>query len=126
MLPVQIRILVDHLRLDPDTKLEPFCVDLLYKALKSALDLILVDIPVTESGIIVVAVAKPAVIENEHLNAEFGSLISDLQEFLISKVEIRSFPVVDQDRPSCELILAPADIVADEAVIIVRELREAV
>ena len=49
MCSVEIRILADHLRLEPDTEFQTEVVDLLYQRREAAFDLILVDVPIAKT-----------------------------------------------------------------------------
>ena len=60
--------------------------------------LLLIDIPVAQRTVIKTPLAKPSVIHDEHLYSEFRGVFRDLEEFLLIKIKIRCFPVVDQDR----------------------------
>ena len=70
MLSVQLRIRGDHLRLKPDTKLHSQSIDLIHQRLQATRQFLLIGFPVAQTGAVIIAVSEPAVIHDQHLNAE--------------------------------------------------------
>ena len=87
----------DHFRFEPETELHAESVDFLDE-LGEIAEFFCVDKPVAEGGTVIVALAEPAVVENEHFDAELGSGFGDVVNFVVVEIEVGRFPVVDEDR----------------------------
>ena len=124
MRPVQIAVLRNHLRLKPEAEFHAHGIDLFRKAGKVGRQLLQVHIPVAEAGVVIVSLSKPAVIQDQHLYAQVGRLRCDLQYVLFVKIEICGFPVINQDGASCIFIFSSADMVADDSVEVMGQLRK--
>ena len=116
MILVELALDADHLRLDPEAEHHAEAVDLLAEAGEAGGELLGVDRPVTEGGVVVIAEAEPAVIEDEELNPELGALPRQSEELLLGELEVGRLPVVDEDRALAELPRAAHDVVVDEVV----------
>ena len=101
-----------HFGLEPDTEFESDTFDPLDELAKSALELFLVDEPITERGTVRISVAKPAVVHNEHLNAELGRGFCYIEELFFVEIEVGRLPVVDEDGTALIFPLAAAEIVS--------------
>ena len=94
---VQIAVGRNHLRLKPQAEFHAALVDAVGNFFKAVGQFVFVEHPVTEGRTVVIALAKPAVIENEKLHALFCRRVCKGKEFLRTKVKIGGFPVVDDD-----------------------------
>ena len=94
MRPEQFRFRRDHLRLVPDAEFQSHFVDGIYESRK--IQLLGIDKPVAQRGGIVVSLAKPAVVHDQHLNAQFLGAGGKGDQLVGVKVKIRRFPAVDQ------------------------------
>ena len=110
MCPIEVAVLGDHLRLEPDAEPHAHRLDLLHQIVQSAGELFLIDKPVPQSGAVVVPLAEPAVVQHQHIHAEACSFFGNVQDLFRIEAEIGGFPVVDQHRTFCQLILAAADV----------------
>lgn len=72
----------DHLRLVPYAKLKPESVYSAYKLAESAFELIFVHEPVAQRVLVVVALAEPAVVHDEHIHAEFLCALRERDELV--------------------------------------------
>ena len=122
----EIRVLRYHLRLKPDAEFHAQVIDLLNQLIETAFDLLLIDIPVAQAGVIVVTLSKPTVVHDDHLDTHLPGRLRDLDQLDIVKVEEGRFPGVDQHR-SLHIPdkFALIHIAADEIVIIVAHLCKA-
>ena len=88
----------DHLRLIPNAELKPEIVYSAYKLAQAALELALVYEPVAQRVLVVVALAEPAVVHDEHIHAEFLCALRERDELVRIKIEERRLPAVYQQR----------------------------
>ena len=73
MRAVQIRILVHHFRLEPETELHTDIVQLFRKCLQTTGKFLLIYHPVTQSGFFIIPGAEPAIVQHKHVGAQlFG------------------------------------------------------
>ena len=125
MRAVQVGVLVDHLRLHPDAELDAERVDLLDELGERAAELLLVDRPVAERAEVVVAVAEPAVVHDEHVHAQVGGLGGKAHELVAGEVEVMGLPAVHEHGARGVAPRAAADVPADAAVQVVGEALQA-
>ena len=92
----QLRVGGDHLRLVPYAKLKPEVVYPEYKLAESAFELIFVHEPVAQRVVVVVALAEPAVVHDEHIHAEFLCALRKRDELVRIKIKERRLPAVYQ------------------------------
>ena len=116
MCTIELTVLRDHLRFKPETELHAAPMDLLRKSLDTSRQLLLIHDPVTQRGIIIIALAKPAIVEHHELNAKLSRTGSDLIDLLFIEVKIRSFPVVHKDRTQGFLVFAAQQMLAVKAM----------
>ena len=117
MRPEEVGILVDHLRLKPQPKLQAQAVNRVGQLLHGAAQLLFVHHPVSQAGVIVVALAEPSVVQHQHFHAHLPGGPGEAQDFFGVEIKIRRFPAVDQHRPPA---LPPAggdDLLPDEIVV---------
>ena len=124
MSAVKIRVLAHHLRLDPQTEVQPHCLYLSDQALKTSRQLVPVRDPVSESCVVVVSVSEPSVVQDEQLSPDLRSLAGDDQEFFFSEAEICRFPVVHKHRAVAVSEASAHDVVPYHAVEPVGKLRQ--
>ncbi len=74
MCPVEIRILVGHLRLEPESKPHPHCLDPLRQPGDAVGQPVPVGLPVSQTGPVAASCAKPPVVQNKKLHAAFFRL----------------------------------------------------
>src|SRR6201996_4829466 len=116
MLAVEIAVGVDHLRLDPDAEVHAELVDAIDDRFEAVGELLFVDVPVAESGVIVLALAEPAVVDDEALDAELRSLFGERDLTGFADVELGGFPRVVEDRAEFGMRRAGEDDALLEAV----------
>jgi len=113
---VQVAVGRDHFRLDPEAEFHAQTLDFGRQTLEPQGQFFPVDCPIAERGMVVVPLAKPAIIQDQQLDAKRAGTLGDASDRLIVKIEISCFPVVDQDRP-LEVAMRPAtEAAAVEAV----------
>ena len=121
----EIRVLRHHFRFEPDSELHSQVIDLRDEFRKAALDFLFIYHPVPEAGIVVVPLAEPAVVHDDHLDAHIPRGFRDLNELFIIKIEESGFPSIDEDRTLYVLYeLAAVQVIPEEVVIIMAHLRE--
>ena len=108
MLPVQIAVLGDHFRLDPDTELDTFRVDSAHQLAKAATQLLFIDLPVSQTAVVVLAFAEPSVVQHHHVDTQSGRFSCQLHDRLPGKVKVSRLPAVHQHRPGHKSRLAAA------------------
>ena len=118
MSPEQFRILAHHFRLKPQAKFQPYLRCLFHNLLQSAGQLLLIYKPVPKAGTIIIPFPKPAIVQHQHLYAQFLCLMCQRYDFIPMERKISCFPVIDQNRSSSAKILWITDIFADNAMII--------
>ncbi|MNC29673.1 hypothetical protein D3C75_779340 [compost metagenome] len=64
--------------------------------------------PVAKRAIVIVALAEPAVVEHEELDAEWPGFFGNSCDFVGIKIEISRFPVVDENRTGLVAVNATA------------------
>ena len=86
---------------------------------EAALDLLFIDIPVAQAGVVIVALAEPPVIHDDHFDAHSFGSFCDLNELFIVEVKEGCFPGVDQDgAPHIADKLTFIQIVPDKVVVV--------
>ena len=93
---VEVRVLADHLGLDPDAELHPQGVDLFDQGRKAPLELFGVDEPVAQAAGVAVPLAEPAVVQHHQPHTQAGGLLGDGVDLVLVEVKIGGLPVVDQ------------------------------
>ncbi len=99
---VELRPRVHHLRLQPDAEADALLRRSSGQGLDAAGQLPPVDHPVTQPGVVGVTwvpVTEPAVVEEEHLGTQLGSIADHAHELLLVELEERGLPVVEDHRP---------------------------
>src|SRR5580658_5357989 len=97
MLAIEIGIRVDHLWLDPQTEIHAERVDFVDERLQTVREFLLIHIPVAEAGVVVLALAEPAIVHHEAIHADGCGLFGQghLSGFIDS--ELRGFPGIVND-----------------------------
>ena len=93
----QLTFRVNHFRFNPDTKFHSGFFGRLYKGRNTARQFGSHHFPVTQSGIVTVAwvlVAKPAVIQQEHIYTKMFSFLHQFGKQFLIEFEVRIFPVI--------------------------------
>ncbi len=117
--PEEIRILGDHLGLEPDAEFQSYVVDLPDQLCQAAADLLLVDVPVAQARVIVIPLAEPAVVHNDHLDPHVLCGSGDLHQLDVVEGEKGGFPGVDQNGTSdIPDKSAPVHVGAEEVVVV--------
>ena len=97
MLAIEIAVRVDHLRLDPDAEVHAEGMHLVDEGLEAVGEFLRIDIPVAESGVVVFALAEPAVVHDEALGADGGGLLCEGDLAGLIDVHLGGFPGVVED-----------------------------
>ena len=112
---VQIGIRVNHLRLNPDTKLHAELFNVIDHRLKAVRVFFLVQIPVAQRGVVVVAAFEPAVVNDKALHAQRCGLVGHAHDVVRIVVEVDPLPGVEMHR--ARFIFREADnVIAQVAV----------
>ena len=119
MLLEKLGVLIYHFRLEPETELHAHLIKLVGNTLKSALKLLLIDEPVTETGVIVITLSEPSVIQNHHFDSKLFCATCNIKYLFTGEIEIGCLPVIDKNRTSHVKVLPVADILTDYVVVIV-------
>ena len=118
MSSVKVAVLRYHFRLEPDTELQADLIYTVYQTFQASRKFLFINHPVSQAAVIIISLAKPAVVHDQHLNAYFFSLSGNFQKLVCVKSKISSLPVIDQDRSSGIFKFTTADILADGFMII--------
>ena len=97
VLPVELRVRADGFRLEPEAELQSHGVQLFAEAAQAARQLLFVHGIVAKAGSIAVALAEPAVVEDEQLAAELLCRPAEAQELRFRKIEHAALPAVVDD-----------------------------
>ena len=124
MLPIEHAPLVDHLRFDPETELQPHPIDAVDQLLQCAAQLFLIRDPVSEGLIIIIACTEPAIVHDQHLDPLFFCLLGKLDKQIAGKIKVGRLPAVDEDRTHLVAVLSPAYMLSDARMILMREDRQ--
>ena len=103
MLFKQFTFRIHHFRFNPETKLHSFFLCCLNQRIDSIRKFIGRYIPVAQSGCIAAAlvfVAKPSVIQQEHVYTEFFRFLNQVDKYILIKVESCILPVIQQRQAS--------------------------
>ncbi len=125
MLTVQIAVLGNHLRLEPETELHSHIMNLPGELPEASFQLFLVHIPVAQTAVVIISLAKPSVVKNQHLNSKLRRLPGNVQDFLPVKIKISGLPVVDQNRTFLILILSSAHMLPQDPVVLLGKFGKA-
>ena len=98
MLPVQIGILVYHLRLKPEAEFHSKSFYLFREPPDPFRQTLPICIPVSKSCMLSVSFPEPSVVQHKKLHAALPGFFRNLQELFFRKVEVSSFPVINKDR----------------------------
>ena len=115
MCTVKITVLRNHLRFNPDTELHAQVVNLLYQGGKASMNLLFVHIPISQTGDIIIPLAKPPIIKNKQFNADLLSGFGNSVKLFLIKVKVGGFPVVYQHR-TVAVYMGAADQMLAEGV----------
>ena len=126
MRPIEIRIFAHHLRLDPEAELQALVLNLADQAAEAVRELAEIRCPVAQGAVVLIAVAEPAVVQNQKLHAELFCAFRQAQQQRLVKGQICRLPAVEQDGAFSPDPRAAAEVAADEAVELPRERAEAV
>ena len=97
MRAVKVGVRGDHFRFKPDAHLHTEFMQFIRQMTQTQRQFIFIDIPVTQRGMVIISVSKPAVVHNQHFNAERSSSTCNFQQLLFVESEVGCFPVVDDD-----------------------------
>ena len=99
MFTVEVRVLVNHLRLEPETELHTQILDPLCQSGDAVLQAVRIRDPVAQSRMFTAPFPEPSVIEHEQFHTALAGFLRDPHQLVFREVKIGRFPVVDQDRP---------------------------
>jgi len=94
----KLRIRRNHLRFKPHTEFQTPGMNLINQDTQSTGQLLFVDEPIAQRTIIIIAFAEPAIIHDQHFDAQFFGSVRKGNKFFGIEVEKGAFPVVDQQR----------------------------
>ena len=114
--PVKIRIRIHRFRLKPKAKFQTHMVDPFAEALDALGQFLLIDRVVAQTGGIVIALAKPAVIQHKQFATQFLRLLGQVQKLTPIKIKHAAFPVVIEHRAFPILPVNGNDMLQDEFV----------
>ena len=101
---VEITVLIDHLKLEPETELDSDLLHLLRQPVDTGRQLLKVAIPVSKTAVVIISCAEPAVVEDKEFNADFFGLPRHREQLLLCEIEVSPLPVIEQDRA---LLISP-------------------
>ena len=97
---VKVAVGRDHFRLKPYSERHSVLFQHIVDCFDSSGELSLVDDPVAERAVIAVALAEPAVIDDEKLYTELCGAFGNLYKTFLVEAEIAGFPAVQQNAVS--------------------------
>ena len=115
----------DHLRLVPYAEFQPESVYSAYKLAESSLELVFIYEPVAQRVLVVVALAEPAVVHDEHIHAEFLCALRERDELVRVKIKKRRLPAVYQQRTLLRSVFSGDEIEVIELVVYPAHLADA-
>lgn len=111
----EVRVEVDHLRLDPQTELHAETTDGVHERREPLRPDHRVDSPVAEPRGVVPASEEPAVVQHEALDADSGGALGQRQERREVVVEVDRLPRVERDRARPRRVRGPCPQLGVEA-----------
>ncbi len=123
--PVQVRIRVHGLRLKPEAEFQSPVVDLPGKAGDALGQLLGVHIVIAQARPVVIALAEPAVVQNEELAAQLLGPVRQVQQTVLGEVEHAALPAVIEHGPGAVGPVWGYDVVHNEGVHIFGQSAEA-
>ena len=94
MLLIKLAVDIHHLRLHPDSEVQPELVDFFRQSLDAARKLLRIHFPVTERLCVIVALAEPSVVHDEKFYSDIRRTLSKTQKLRLIKFKIGSLPAV--------------------------------
>ena len=116
VLPVQMTVFADHFRFDPDAELHAEIVDPADQRAQALAQLLFIHGPIAQAGGIGIPLAEPAVVHNDHLDAQVMGFFGQIVNGAAGEIKIGGFPAVDQDRAGLCLHRSSAYMMADAGV----------
>ena len=111
----EVRVEVDHLRLDPQTELHAETTDGVHERRETLRPDHRVDSPVAEPRGVVPASEEPAVVQDEALDADSSGALGQRQERREVVVEVDRLPRVERDRARPRRVRGPCPQLGVEA-----------
>ena len=99
MLLIKLAFWIDHLGFNPYAEFYIGVIGRFYKGRYSAGEFVVCHFPVAKTGMIVLArilVAKPSVVEKEHVYAKMFCLFHQLRKNILVEIESGVFPIVQE------------------------------
>ena len=118
---VKVAVGRDHFRLKPYSERHSVLFQHIVDCFDSSGELSLVDDPVAERAVIAVALAEPAVIDDEKLYTELCGAFGNLYKTFLVEAEIAGFPAVQQNGTGLVFVFAAYNMVIYKAVHILRQ-----
>src|SRR5579884_3918030 len=103
MRTVKIAVGIDHLGFDPQSKIHPEPIYVIDQWLQTVGEFLRIYEPIAETGMVVIALAEPAVVHNKQLDAELGSFVRKLLLTGLVDGELRGLPGIIKHRPRAGL-----------------------
>ena len=94
----KFRAFVDHFRFYPQSEFKLQIMTLFGNLFKSATQFLRVDLPISQTVCVVVAVGKPAVVQHKGVGAYLLGTVDNFKQFVGVKIEVGCFPIVDHYR----------------------------
>ena len=99
MRPEESTVLIRHLRFKPEPEFHPHLLNLSGKPGNTSRQLVKIRVPVTQGSVILIALSKPSVVQDEELHANLLCFFGNPQNLFFVKIKIGRLPVIDEDRP---------------------------
>ena len=99
MLLEEFALWINHLRLNPDTKLHSCLLGISYQSWYTLRQLALGGIPIAKTSMVVltrILIGKPSVIEQEHIHTKILCILHQFGKTLLVEVEASVLPVVQE------------------------------
>ncbi len=94
MLPVQLAVLVGHLRLKPQPELQPQGLNFLGKPLDPVRQTVFVGPPVPKAAGLRTPGTEPPVVQNKQLHPVLFGILRNLKKRFLGKIKIGGLPVI--------------------------------
>mmetsp|Transcript_82731 Transcript_82731/g.146057 ORF Transcript_82731/g.146057 Transcript_82731/m.146057 type:complete len:201 (-) Transcript_82731:1472-2074(-) len=95
---VELTVLVDHLRLDPQAKLQAHSIEILCQAWKAPWELRCIMFPITQGCSIIIPPSEPTIIKDQELNAGVFGRLGKLQDLVMLDLKVERLPGIDEHR----------------------------
>ena len=114
--PIKVAVGGNGLRLEPKAEFHAVSMDVIRKPFDQVGQFLFANLIIAQGAMVIIALPKPAVIEDEKLDAEFAGFLYQGMEFGLVEIEVGAFPVIEDDGPFRVLVGDRQNAAPDEGM----------